>query len=526
MERNILSDPQYFKDLVECMSKCRSHRRICLLLGISLEAHPQWSPAMKSSSKVITELIYRLDSSAQYKDVKQLQKKHDKAKARAIKDAEAHVPKPKPPRRNLQEALLSQSFLAHFRAHCKASPSDVYALPRACFGTGPSQKRLADMSMLMAMPAAAQHQREADDLQPGIPLAGHQAVVAALAEPEHPGAHLQPLDGDKLFFRVVHGTPASQKTVRVAPGAGRHLHATDIAIAIVDVRDSAGHLSAAFSSQGHRTAQVTLLSNFNASMPDLQNLERWSSEESVTFALPGFTEPCALAIVTAMVHCAAFEPGWQAIADRDSAATTAKFYDVATSNVPELAILRRLEAFGFVEARSPRNNAVPWRFTLFGASRLIAQRNISNPQPALNPRQGLPLSSMSDYELLALIFERGWAVQILPKAKAILLVYRTGAPKTFYIAGAHVVKSYLLCLIAAETAPRARNVQHGNTATWYAKLLRQIQLDGSDDEVPAAQLEDDLQPDLQVPGPLPLPPVDSPDDGDDDVGVLQARLGL
>jgi hypothetical protein len=69
-------------------------------------------------------------------------------------------------------------------------------------------------------------------------------------------------------------------------------------------------------------------------------------------------------------------------------------------------------------------------------------------------------------------------------------------------------------------------VQHGNTATWYAKLLRQIQLDGSDDEVPAAQLEDDLQPDLQVPGPLPLPPVDSPDDGDDDVGVLQARLGL
>ena len=150
-ERDVLKDCNFFMIVAGFMQETRTASRAAKALGVCLSSQASNTPALKPSTKVLGQLLYRIDPSDRHRCLNKQRASHKRASEIAFKDAKTAHTKSQPPLKKqrlpnlaLMDKLLSKAFLPHFRA-VHAQSQSVFSLPKSCFGTARDQPAIADM---------------------------------------------------------------------------------------------------------------------------------------------------------------------------------------------------------------------------------------------------------------------------------------------------------------------------------------------------------------------------------------------
>ena len=130
--------------------------------------------------------------------------------------------------------------------------------------------------------------------------------------------------------------------------------------------------------------------------------------------------------------------------------------EVAAVDAEKMSQLKYLQQVGFVDGLiDDTSNSSKWWLTDEGLGHLTHTRCLVSPQPVLRCRVGLSLEDSTNWELLALMREQGWALTPIPNKKKVKLAlppYTKGSARMCYSnhIDLTVVRPYLLALLKAD----------------------------------------------------------------------------
>ena len=164
----------------------------------------------------------------------------------------------------MRGAILGNYCLSDLR-NKDAFVGHVFSLPSAALGAQHGRVRFTGMGEALITKftgvAPALEHGDADDLQ----VDGPQAPA--------------PQAGAGVFFNIVKADPSKQKVARMAPGAGRKLISSDIAVALVGARELDGGVHN-IDTEPLRNCmggtQAAVLSGLTHNFDDVRAMKHWS----------------------------------------------------------------------------------------------------------------------------------------------------------------------------------------------------------------------------------------------------------
>ena len=130
------------------------------------------------------------------------------------------------------------------------------------------------------------------------------------------------------------------------------------------------------------------------------------------------------------------------------------------------------------------SEALAWQLTALGVQQLQCLRRVAAARPCLEPRPGVPVEDLSNYERLVMLFDQGWQWRPLPStpaARAALPAFpfvqeaqHGGAAHRIFYTTLEVNAEYLMCLLQPERLAGLgiTEVPHGRTREVRASGLR------------------------------------------------------
>ena len=489
LERRLLSQPEHLSDLLRMFEGARTLAK--LPARLDLQDHPllqNWKPGKGHSFLVplLTAMVYHSDLDTCFFSLRRPIKADMKVKEKRAKD-EAALGERRQQFRG--ETLVERNAI---RDHFKQTHlvDYFYSIPKSAAPTIEGLESFYNEAASVAAKRRRVHEGSPPDPIRALTRGGHpegaamdddalwNAVFPAGAADAVGEAGEAEASSSLVVFQVGLANLGRKKTVKVAPGAGQRLLKTDMAISVYMIEPCSTLEAPTVFTQGAGVGKPVLCVLGDLGEPDqLQTeLKGWSPQGGLRYTFKGVlqddqdgvTEPLCTEVVTSMFYGAAFpdSPPSKHIAVSDRWRETV--YSLEAAGLVKLTFHRGVETFAFTEEG-------------FGDDALTCQWQLSQPEPALAVREGVPLAERTSWELLRLMKDAGWRwlpwVAPSQRRRSVWLPegYTPGDPMLFFSSPSTTIvicQSYLVALLRAEElCTDIAHIPHGRTATVYEDLL-------------------------------------------------------
>ena len=201
----------------------------------------------------------------------------------------------------------------------------------------------------------------------------------------------------------------AQKVIRVAPGAGRKLCASDVAVAIMGVRQLDSHEPAY--SINTRPLRDSILSGLVDCFKDVQTMRHWTLQGDVMHSLKNNASPQMY-----LLCCLQHGQGW----------CLNSLSAFCASDEEKQAFMTGLQRSGLVTDGQRAGEGIPWRFTNYGVTQVLTERALEPCGLVSSVPEGAEAKQMTTFELLLFMLGNGWSLLRRPAKVARGLSFQKG----------------------------------------------------------------------------------------------------
>lgn len=392
------------------------------------------------------QVIYRHDASAQFVAHTSVRREHARRRQKGQRHDEKLLAVKRSPTSYLTQKATAWS--AHLRAILRTG--DVLRVPASLGG------RVCTTGLQERLRQGLQQRQQHGQLALADAVDDGELVSEVMAVSQ------QPEEGDGLFFRIVHKSPANLKVMRTRAAGGASK--LDAASMIVTVHASLGAgIALPTCIDSRPSGQAMVLNDLRPVFPELRDVgvTCWGATQSLVYKLPGAPDlggqGSASTCLSRLMHC-----------DREQGLV------VAPSEDAMLRVLAALRAQGYAEEDSRQR----WRLTTAALRHLRIGFAYEEKQKICEPRAGdLDMDKLTSYELLCALEGDGWVWRKAPrgagkagKARLSFAITDEGVVMTDRVLHGKLERLYLMVCLMAQREPK-RLMDLGITEVFHRRKV-------------------------------------------------------